>query len=135
MNFVHKAESAHAVGTVFLRLLHDFLDLPYAAGDGAEGHEVGTGAVGDDFCKGGLACPGRSPEDHGGNLILIQHSAQRHSFAQQVLLPDIFLYGLRTHPVCQGGIAGGKRVFALGVKKGHLFHGVLLLKCFFSLAL
>ena len=116
VDLVHKHDGTLTETAVFLRLLHHGPDLLDAAGHGRKINEGSLGFVCDDPRQGGFADPGRAPEDHGGDLIRLDQSAQHLAGAQQMGLPHILVQG-------GGPQAGGQRLRDLALKQCGLFHG------------
>ena len=71
---------------------------------------------------GGLAHPGRAPEDERGQAAPRQHPRQRAGRAEQVVLPDHLLQRLRPQPVGERARAGGR---GLGRRFGRAAEEVL----------
>ena len=57
---------------------------------------------GDDPREGGLADAGRSPEDHRGDLVVFDETAQYFARAEEVFLAGIFIQRLRAHARGEG---------------------------------
>src|ERR1035437_734696 len=93
----------------------DFLD---AAEHRAEGNELEASDARNQLGQGGLADAGRSPENDGGERVLLDLAAQRLAGPQDVLLPDIVFQPRGTHPFRQGPVAAG-RLRCGGVKQAH----------------
>ena len=71
--------------------------------------------MGDDFGQGGLAHAGRAPENHRAYIIMFYDPPQGLPGPQEVLLPHVFVKGLRAHP-------GRERLRDGVVKKRKLIH-------------
>jgi hypothetical protein len=89
-------------------LLHGLADVLDAAQHGRDGDEVRVKTAGHEPRDGGLAHAGRAPEDAAVRLAGFKGDAQRHAFAQQVLLAYHFAQGFAGAGVRPG--AGGRRV-------------------------
>ena len=116
MYLIHEHQCAHTVNPALLSLLHDVLDLLDAAGDRAEIHEIGLGAVCDDPGQCGFPHSGRPPENHRRYHIFLQHTAQDHTLSQQLALSHVILKGLRAHSVRQRRQPGNRPLIALHIK-------------------
>ena len=110
MDFVDEEDGAGAhLGGLFAGL-HDLLDFFDAGEDGGEFEEGGAGGGGDDFGEGGFADAGRSPEDHGGGVVVLDLDAEGFAGGDEVLLTGVFGEGAGAHALGQGrgaGAAGG----------------------------
>ncbi len=102
VDFIHEDDGALA-GTGFaFGVGHDFLDFFYAGGDGAEGDEFGFGEAGDESCEGGFAAAGRSPEEHGGEIVGFDLDAKGLAGGKEFFLADEFVEGAGTHAFGEG---------------------------------
>ena len=115
MDLVHEHDRALAEAAVVLRLLHDLLDLLDAAGDGGKVDERRPGLVRDDARERGLAHAGRPPEDHGGDLVVLDQAAQHLARPEQMGLADKFRKRLWAQP-------RRERAGAVPAEQGLLFH-------------
>src|SRR6185437_13425914 len=86
---------------------HDLADLFDAAGYGAERHEAPPRAAGDDAGERGFARSGRTPEDHGTELVALELGAQRLAGGEQVRLADELVQIARPHAVGERAAGGG----------------------------
>ena len=84
------------------RLVHDFLNLLDPACYRAEINKFSLCLSCNNPCQSRLSNPRRSPENHGGNHILIDQPAQYLSFTDQVLLPYKLIQPGRPEPARQG---------------------------------
>ena len=98
MDFVHEEDGLFPEPPIFFRLFHHLFDLLDAAGDGGKVDEIRLGAPRDDAGEGGFSYPGRTPEDHGADVVALDQPAQNLSFAEQVFLPAVFFQRLRAEP-------------------------------------
>ena len=114
VNLVHEYQGADTIGPVFLGLVHELFDFFDAAGHGAEVHEVGAGAVGDDTGQSGFAHSRRPPEDHGRDLIPFQKLAQNFAGAQEMPLSHVFFQSGRA----AGHGSGAGRAVLSGITAG-----------------
>ena len=129
VNLVRKEQGPNPHPPVLLRLVHDLLHFLDAACHRAEFHKFRPGLPGDNPGQGRLAHAGRPPENHGRNLILLNQLAQDFPRPHQVLLPHIFLQGLRPQA------AGQRRSPIPVIKKTKLLHHtqhLVLVHCFFQ---
>ena len=68
----------------------------------------------------GLSDSGRTPENHGRDSVLLDHTAQHPALSQQMLLPHIFFYCFRPQ-------SGGQGLAHQIVKNACLFHSRCLI--------
>ena len=102
MDFVDEEDGAPAELTHPFGAGHDLLDFANAARDGAEIDELGLREVGDDIRKGCLADAGRPPEDHRGNLVLLDHRAKQTALADELLLTNKLVERFGAHAARKG---------------------------------
>ena len=102
VDFVHEQHGRLVVGlTLKLGLSDNLSDVGDAREHRTELHVMRFGVAGNQERQRGLAGPGRSPENHGMQLALLNHPAQRLVLAQDMLLTQEFAQVLRPHPVRQ----------------------------------
>ena len=112
---------------------HDLLDLLDAGEDGGEFRGRWPGWFpGDDFCEACLADAGRSPEDHGGGVVVLDLDAEGLAGAEQMLLTGVFGEVAGPH-ACSGerGVAAA----AGGVTPALTGHRTGLIRSWSSFAL
>ena len=119
VDFVDKKDGAETEQTPLLGPRHDLLDLLDAARHGRIVDELGLGGVRDHVRKRGLADAGRSPKDHGRNLVPLDHLPQELPLADEMLLTDELREIARTHPRRER-LPGDRRIHSLDER--HLFH-------------
>jgi hypothetical protein len=95
-------------GAADLRRLEDLAQVRHAGEDRADLDEMQVGLIGQQPRDGGLAHPGRPPEDQRRQRPRRQHRAQRAFGRQHMGLPDHLGQRLRPQPVGQraGAIVG-----------------------------
>ena len=111
VNFVDEDNGARAVLAGAVGIAHDLLDFLDAGENGGELDETGARGIGDDLGQRGFADAGRTPEDHGAGVVALDLHAQRFAGAHQMLLPNEFIEGARTHTIGQRARALGTGVF------------------------
>ena len=90
MDFIDKDNDAFAVHAAAIRLLHDRTDVLDPARHRREIDEFCLRLRCDDLGKRRLSDTGRSPEDHGGDMVAFDETAQHLSLAEKMFLPDKF---------------------------------------------
>ena len=115
VDLVHEHDRALAKASVILRLLHDLFDLLDAAGDGGKVDERRLGLVRNDARERSLAHAGRPPEDHGGDLVVLDQAAQYLARPKQMSLAGKFFECLRAQP-------RRERAGVSSAEQGLLFH-------------
>ena len=81
--------------------VNDFADVLDPTSDGAQLMKGAARGLSHEASQGGLAHPGRPPEDHRGQLARLKCTAQGGVCSNQVRLPYIILEGLGTHALGQ----------------------------------
>ena len=76
---------------------HHVLDFADAAEHGAEGHEFGLRAARDQPREGGFAAAGRTPQNHGAEIVALDGYAEGLAGTQQFLLAGELLEGAGAH--------------------------------------
>ena len=71
----------------------------YAAG----AFEASVGCFGNHFGQCSFSASGRAIEDNAAEAVGLDGASQQFAFAENMLLPDDFIQGLRAHPRRQGG--------------------------------
>ena len=107
MDLVDEEDGARVEAGGLLRRDHHLLDLLDAGHNGGELDEGGVGERGDDFSQSGFAGAGRTPEDHGGGIVVLDRETQRLARAEQMLLADELFERVRAHALGQRGVAEG----------------------------
>jgi hypothetical protein len=79
-------------------------------GDATDGDHVCPGLPADHLSQGRLAAAGRSPEDHRGEAVLLDRSAQRLAWADEMLLPHEVVERPRAHARRKRGLERQGRV-------------------------
>ena len=67
------------------------------ARNGADLHEHGVGALGDNMCDRGLARAGGAVQDHGGERVALDCATKPGTLADCLLLTDDLRHGAGTH--------------------------------------
>jgi hypothetical protein len=97
MHLVHEHDGRAAILVAReARPLHRVADLLHAGEDRRDGDELGVEGARHQAREGGLPDPRRAPEDHRMRPTGTQRHADRLALAQQVLLADHLVDGLRS---------------------------------------
>ena len=91
MDLIDEYDDTLAVHAAAICLLHDRTDVLDPTRHRREIDEFRLCPCGDDLRKRRLADTGRSPENHGGDMVTLDEAAQYLSLSEEVLLPDKFL--------------------------------------------
>ena len=102
VHLVHEDDGALALAQRHLRPLHRLADVLHAAQHGADADELRAKGIGHEPRDRGLARARRAPEDAAVRLARLEGDAQRHAFAQQLLLADDFAQGFGAQSFGQG---------------------------------
>src|SRR5690606_12715196 len=94
-------------GEALLRFTDDLAHARHAFGHGAEDHEGLVGVVRDEPGEGRLAAARRAPQHHAPHLAALDRLAQRLARAEQVLLAEELVQGLRPQEVGERRLGGG----------------------------
>ncbi len=84
---------------LLLGLLHDRFDLLDAGDDGAEGNEVGVGALGDDAGQRRFAGARWPPQNEGADPVLLDRRAERGVLTENLFLTQDFVEIPGAHPL------------------------------------
>ncbi len=125
VDLVDEENRARAEGEAFLGVGDDLANALHALGDGAEGDELGLGIARDEARDGGLAAPGRAPEEDRAGVALLDRVTERAAGAEDVVLAGDFVERARAHARGEGRGAGEDLEDGGGGRFGFLSgHGV-----------
>src|SRR6266403_2983113 len=121
VDFVDEDDGAKAGAGFFSGFGHDFFYFFYAAGDSTEGNEFAFGEAGDEARESGFAAAGRSPEEHGGEVVGFDLNAEGFAGAKEFFLADEFVEGAGTHALGERLEGRGGLGFGEAREKAHVY--------------
>ena len=119
VDFVDEDDGAQAGAGFFFGFGHDFFYFLDAAGDSAEGDEFAFGEAGDKARESGFAAAGRSPEEHGGEIVGFDLHAKGFAGAEEFFLADEFVESAGAHALGEGLEGRGGFGFGEGGEEAH----------------